>query len=200
MADLIEHLPGGLARYRPQLRYFLLDEGRIADSELAPLQNLAAALFRLEKSRNAADIQNVLLALIGWLQEPEHAELRRAFAVWLVQVLLPIRFKGKEIPPLGDLEEVKSMLAERAVEWTHEWMQEGLEKGLEKGREQGLEQGREQVLAEARGLLVRTLEERFGQISQEIQLRVSSIASIRQLMELNGQAASASSLAELGLV
>jgi len=192
VSDLIEHLPGGLARYRPQLRYFLLDEGRIADSELVPLQNLAAALFRLEKSRNEADIQNVLLALIGWLQEPQHAELRRAFSVWLVQVLLPIRFKGNEIPPLGDLEEVKSMLAERAVEWTQQWKQEG--------REEGREETLEQVLAEARGVLVRTVEERFGPVSPELQLRVSSMVSVRQLMELCVRAASASSLAELGLV
>ena len=48
VADLIAAVPAGLDRYRPHLRYLLLDEGRYADSELAPLRNLAAALFRLE--------------------------------------------------------------------------------------------------------------------------------------------------------
>lgn len=33
------------------LEYLLLDKGRIAGSELEPLQDLAAALFRLETSR-----------------------------------------------------------------------------------------------------------------------------------------------------
>jgi hypothetical protein len=183
VADLIEHLPGGLEKYRPQLQYFLLDEGRIADSNLVPLQNLAAALFRLEKSRDAVDIQNVLLALIEWLRGPQHAELRRAFTAWLVQVLLPIRFKGTEIPALGDLEEVKSMLAERAVEWTRQWKQEGLEEGLE----------------EARGVLMRELEKRFGLLSPGAQQRVRAIGSIRELMELSVQAGSATSLDELGL-
>src|SRR5690606_20347039 len=48
IADLIVPVPGGLETYRPRLRYFLLDEGRYAESELAPLRNLAATLFRLE--------------------------------------------------------------------------------------------------------------------------------------------------------
>src|SRR3954447_6457016 len=52
IAGLIEPVPGGLERYRPQLRYLLLDEGRYAESELAPLRNLVAALFRLENSRS----------------------------------------------------------------------------------------------------------------------------------------------------
>jgi hypothetical protein len=51
IADLIESVPGGLERYRPQLQYCLLDEGRIVETEAEPLRNLAAALFRLEKSR-----------------------------------------------------------------------------------------------------------------------------------------------------
>lgn len=70
LGELIEEVPGGLERYRPHLRYCLLDEARIADSELESLRNLAAALFRLEKSRGPEDIQRVLMALIEWLGEP----------------------------------------------------------------------------------------------------------------------------------
>ncbi len=80
LAELIEEVPGGLEQYRPRLRYCLLDEAQIADSELESLRNLAAALFRLEKSRGPEDIQRILTALIEWLQEPGLAELRRSFA------------------------------------------------------------------------------------------------------------------------
>ena len=48
MAELVTTVPGGLERYRPCLRYFLLDEGRFTEDDLAPLRDLAAALFRLE--------------------------------------------------------------------------------------------------------------------------------------------------------
>ena len=36
VGDLIVPVPGGLERYRPQLRYLLLDEGRFTEGELAP--------------------------------------------------------------------------------------------------------------------------------------------------------------------
>jgi hypothetical protein len=98
MADLVEEMPGGLARYQPRLYYILLDEGRYTKSELAPLHNLVAALFRLENSRQPADMQRVLQALIAWASEPAESSLRRAFAVWIKRVLLPARMPGMVIP------------------------------------------------------------------------------------------------------
>src|SRR5579872_7357174 len=51
MAELVAPAGGGAERYRPHLRYLLLDESRYSEEELGPLQNLVAALFRLEKCR-----------------------------------------------------------------------------------------------------------------------------------------------------
>jgi predicted transposase/invertase (TIGR01784 family) len=129
LADLIEDVPGGLARYRPRLRYLLLDEGRYADTELLPLRNLVAALFRLENSRGIADVAQALESLIEWLKESEQENLRRAFAVWFKRVFLPARVPGAEVPELHDLQEVKTMLAERVVEWTRQWKEEGRQEG-----------------------------------------------------------------------
>jgi predicted transposase/invertase (TIGR01784 family) len=189
LSELIETVPGGLEQYRPQLRYCLLDEVRIADSELESLRNLAAALFRLEKSHGPADIERVLTALIEWLREPDLAELRRSFTSWLLGVLLPARAPGVAIPQVADLQEVKSMLAERVVEWTREWEQQGLEKGLEKGLEQGLEK--------ARGVLLRDLERRFGPLPEDVRRRVDAVASIEDLTELSLRAGAATSIETL---
>jgi hypothetical protein len=183
LGELIEEVPGGLERYRPHLRYCLLDEARIADSELESLRNLAAALFRLEKSRGPEDIQRVLMALIEWLGEPELADLRRSFTTWLLRVLLPARVPGTVIPQVADLQEVKSMLAERVIEWTHEWKQEGLEEGLERSR----------------GVLLRDLERRFGPLPDDIRRRVEAIASIEELTEFVLRAGAAPSLTALGV-
>ena len=71
VADLVAASPAGLDRYRPRLRYLLLDEGRYADGELAPLCNLAAALFRMENSRTPQDVEQVLSALVEWLKFPD---------------------------------------------------------------------------------------------------------------------------------
>jgi hypothetical protein len=206
VAELIE-VPGGLERYRPRLRYCLVDEGRIATAELESLRNLTAALFRLEKSRGPEEIERVLVALIDWLHEPEMAKLRRAFVIWLREVLLPGRVPGAEIPQMADLEEVKkAMLAERVKEWTREWQQqgfekglkEGLEQGLEKGLEQGLEQGLEKGLEKARAALVRQLEKRFGALPQEARQRIESL-DLEAIVDLSASASTAPSLAALGL-
>jgi hypothetical protein len=183
LGELIAEVPGGLERYRPHLRYCLLDEARIADSELESLRNLAAALFRLEKSRGPEDIQRVLMALIEWLGEPELADLRRSFTTWLLRVLLPARVPGTVIPQVADLQEVKSMLAERVIEWTHEWKQEGLEEGLERSR----------------GVLLRNLEKRFGPLPDEVRRRVEAIASIEELTEFVLRAGAAPSLTALAV-
>ena len=159
-----------MERYRPQLHYFLLDEGRFSDTELAPLKNLAAALFRLEGSRTPQDVERVLAALIEWLKSPEQASLRRAFTVWLKRVFLPGRVPGVEFSNLNDLQEVQSMLAERVIEWTEEWKRQGAEKGRQEGMEEGLQKG------EA-SLLLRQLELRFGTLSESDRTRVWSADS-----------------------
>jgi predicted transposase/invertase (TIGR01784 family) len=195
LAELIEEVPGGLEQYRPRLRYCLLDEERITDSELESLRNLAAALFRLEKSRGPEDIQRVLAALIEWLKEPGLGELRRSFTTWLVSVLLPGRVPGITIPQVADLQEVKSMLAERVVEWTEQWKQEG----LEKGRQEGWQQGRQEEVEGTREVLLQVLEQRFGPLSQEVRRRLDAIGSSKELAELIARVGSGSSLADLGL-
>ena len=183
IADLVEEVPGGLEQYRPRLRYCLLDEGRIADSELESLRNLAAALFRLEKSQRPGDIERVVVALNDWLRDPKLEELRRSFAAWVMKVLLPARVPGVVIPQVEDLQEVRSMLAESVMDWTRQWKQEGREEGRE----------------ELRKTLLRNIEARFGPLSDEARLRVEAISSIQELTELSFRAGAASSLTELGL-
>jgi hypothetical protein len=183
IAELIEEVPGGLELYRPQLRYCLLDERRIAAEEIASLRNVAAALFRLEQSRRPEEIQAVVTALIEWLQAPEQIELRRSFAIWVVQELLPARAPGAVIPQVNDLEEVKSMLAERVTEWTREWKQEGFEEGL----------------AKVRAALIRELERHFGPLPLEARQRVESLDSGEKIVALSIASATAPSLAALGL-
>ena len=115
-------------------------------------------------------------------REAERAELRRSFAHYLLESLLPLRIPGRiEIPEAADLEEVQLMLAERVAEWTEQWKQEGREDSLE----------------QARGVLFQYLERRFGPLPEEARRRVDEIASIEDLMELSIRAGAASSLASL---
>lgn len=184
VADLIEEVPGGLERYRPQLRYCLLDERRTATAELESLRNLAAALFRLEKGA-PEEFQRVVAALAEWLNEPQMAELQRTFAVW-ARMMLQDRIPGAEIPEMVNLEEVKKMLAERVDEWARDW------------QEQGREQGRREELEKGRAALVRQLEKRFGPLPEEARQRIDAL-DLEAIVDLSAAAVTAPSLAALGL-
>ena len=74
--------------------------------------------------------------------------------------MLPGRLPGVSLPEVGDLLEVKTMLAERVIEWTEQWKQQGLQEGLQQGLQQGKLQG------EA-ALLERQLTRKFGPLDRK---------------------------------
>lgn len=198
-ADLIEEVPGGLARHLPSLRFLLIDEARLADSDLPSERNLAAALFRMERSRAMEDVERVVTALTEWLQEPKHRELRRAFAIWLSQVLLPTVLPGVRIPAVEELQEVKFMLAENVKEWTREWKEQGREEGRQEGRQEALQEALQKALQAMRPVVLLLLEERFGSLPDEARRRIETAGSLEELAGLAERVRSAASLNDLGL-
>ncbi|MBK7002673.1 MAG: Rpn family recombination-promoting nuclease/putative transposase [Rhodoferax sp.] len=165
ISALIEVPPGRLQDYTPHLKYLLLDEGAIDESVPLALQNLTAALFRLEKTRTSDTMLAVVRALLEWLSEPEQKELDRAFSVWIRRVLLPARLPGVELPEIGDLLGVKTMLTEDVIDWTKQWWQEGRQEGRQ---------------VEASRLLERQLTKRFGPLPPVVRTRLAQ-ATVEQL-------------------
>ena len=137
ISQLIEPAPGQLADYTPRLKYLLLDEGALDESGPWALRNLAAALFRLEKTPDPAGLERAVGVLIEWLKDPEQASLRRAFTVWIKRVLIPGRLPGIVLPEVGNLMEIKTMLAESVIEWTEQWKQPGRQEGRLEGKLEG---------------------------------------------------------------
>ena len=162
-------LPAQLRHWQPQIRYLLLEEHRYDDTELAGLRNVAAALFRLENSRAAEDIERVLGTLVEWLGAPEQTRLRRAFVVWLNRVLLPARVPGADIPKVIELQEMQAMLAERVKTWTEQWKQQGIQQGIEQGMQEGIQQGVHQGEGKVLRLL---LVRRYGPLPSWVDQRL----------------------------
>ena len=158
VSELIEQLPG-LEMYVPHCRYLLLDEGQYPEGELVSSENLAAALFRLERAHSPEDVREVLSSLIDLLTGPSRQELRRAFTVWLRRVLIPARLGRVTIPETAELTEVRAMLAERVIEWTQQWKAEGKAEGRAEGRAE---------------ILLRQLEKKFGPLTSEQRSLVSA--------------------------
>jgi hypothetical protein len=202
IADLIEAVPGGLEAYRPHLRYALLDETQVPDLELESERNVAAALFRLEKSRDLKDFRQQVSRMAAEL--PLDEGLRKSVHAWLMQVLLPAKFPEVALPEARNLEEVDTMLAESVLQWTREWKKEGKKEGWKEGRKEGLQKGRKEGLQKGRteGLqdfLLSEMAERFGTVPAAIRHRVEKEQDYEELKKLGKRLLTATSLDDLGL-
>ena len=170
---LQEVSPPGLAAYRAQARYLLIDERRFSQAHL-PLRNLVAALFRLEQARTPEDYVQVIKHLRQWLAGDEHTRTRRAFTLWL-QRRLRAHLPADTIERTLELEEIETMfpdtiLKEERRRGVKEGRLEGQHEGLLEGRLQGQHEGRQEATRKA---LVRLLERRFGAVSPDDEERIA---------------------------
>ena len=164
--ELIHPGPEALRAFLPRQRYLLLDEGAYTPDRLAALNNLVAALFRLENSRGPEEIQEVLVVLIDWLKTPEEAGLRRSLTAWLARLLRPHVARGADLPEWNDLQEVHDMLAERIQEWNRDLIERGRAEGQKEGRMEG-----------ESALLLRQLTRRFGPPPETIRARLAKAST-----------------------
>jgi DNA-binding transcriptional MocR family regulator len=124
IGELIEQPPGGLRRYHPSQRYFLVEENAVTPEQI-DADNTVGAIIRLETSELPEDIRQAVSSLQQRLRQPEYANLRRAFVVWINRIVLRRLMPGQDIPEVNELQEIDTMLAERVEEWTGQWKREG---------------------------------------------------------------------------
>ncbi|QLF94072.1 Rpn family recombination-promoting nuclease/putative transposase [Pseudomonas sp. ABC1] len=128
LGDLCHPAPAGLQAFQPRFEYLLIDENRYPDSELSGRQNLVAMLMRLEQAQTPQVMKAAIDELRGWLVLDDQTSLRRNIIRWIIG-LVRRRTSSGRIPPLSNLLEVSTMLAERTETWSERWLQEGMEKG-----------------------------------------------------------------------
>ena len=129
--SLIEPVPGGLERYRPQWSYLLLDEGAIARDDVYPpeVRNLVAALFHLEKARDEATWLAVYARLVELLDSSALDSLKRAFGRWIYRSFIRKKRPGIQLPSIDDYNEVHVMLQQRVEQWNAEILERGRAEG-----------------------------------------------------------------------
>lgn len=177
LSNLIVDLPGGLERYKPSFEYLLLDEGKYELSELEHLNNLVAAIFRLENAKSPEEINDVINKLIEWLKSPEQECIRRSFVTWIKRVLPSDKEMKQYSQSINNLTEIRIMLAERVSQWQKEWSQQALREGLEQGLEQGLDN--------EKLLLYRLISKRYGNVVYKKALpKIQDIKSTKELEQI----------------
>lgn len=161
-----------LERFQPVMCYHIVDEGHDA---LEDDEGAIELLFQMERVKTVEELGPLVDRLIEVLEGDSYRELRRDFATWMRESLLP----AKKIDmrdaseALNSLEEVRFMLRERAKQWREQWKQEGLEEGREEGREEG------EVT-----ILLKLLTAKFGEDdAREERLRALGLNVLEQLPE-----------------
>lgn len=178
VADCFAPSLPGLAPFRPQLRYHLIDAARLQMSPIQGVRNVAAALFQLECSNTPADIAHLAAAVGDALQAPEHQHLRRTVNLWLRRL---IRRKMPDIAT-AELDQIDDLLkGPTMLEETLERLYtEAIEKGLSEGRSQGLSQGLSQGQSQgACQMLTRMVEQRFGPLPDAVRQRLQSASALQ---------------------
>jgi hypothetical protein len=133
----IGELPPALERFRPTVPYVLFDETRIELGDDAPLQNLAAAVFRLEQPPDPAALLELGQELRRFLIDRNLADVLGDLSLWFRRNLGP-----RLAPDLPDpFSTGDSMLADRVQRWIDQYRAEGREEGREESREEGREEG-----------------------------------------------------------
>lgn len=169
--SLLQASPPGLAPYRTQARYLLVDERRFAAADL-PLRNLVAALFRLEVAATPLDFRSVTAHLVEWLSGSEHQRLRRAFAIWLNRRLRH-RVPEANIPETDDLAEVHGMFPDKIIAnllaQERKAARRARWEARREGRQEGQREGRRDGEAAA---LLHLLTRRFGELPPGIRSRI----------------------------
>ena len=172
VADCFAPSLPGLARFRPRLRYHLIDEARLQLSSTPGVRNVASALFQLERSNTPTDIAHLAVAVGEALEAPEHQALRRTVNLWLRRLIrrkMP-DIAAAELDQIDDLLKGPTMLEETLERLYTEAIEKGLAKGQSIGMSQGLSQGASQLLS-------RLLEQRFGPLPAWARQRLQSAAS-----------------------
>ncbi len=165
LAPLIA-LPEGspLWQWQPGMRHRVIDEGAFAAADLAGRDTLAALLFRLENAPEPEQIEAIVDAVIDWFRAHDGFEaLMPLFAGLAHRVIDGHGGASPGARVAENLQEVRTMLANRPAEWKLRWTQEGLVRGREEGRQEG----------EA-SAVTRLLEHRFGPLPDAAKARIAS--------------------------
>ena len=173
--------------YKPSLQYCLIDENNYTDTELASLNNLVAAVFRLEHANSPSAVSDLVKLLIDWLDD--RPDLRKMFAHWLRATLMRKPEYGIVMPQVDELQEIRVMLADKLEVWAKAYIAEGEIKGKQEGEIKGRQEG--EALA-----LQKLLAKRFGVIPVEITAQIAN-ASLEQIEQWFDTAIDASFLTDI---
>jgi Putative transposase, YhgA-like/Domain of unknown function (DUF4351) len=218
IADLIEPGPDSLKAYRPHMKYFVLDEGRVPEDQL-PENNLVTGIVRIERVTGPRELVEVLTPIKLVLELPQNREVKKAVGAWIQSLIIPrieqlkkqALARGEVVEPdpppttLHTITELQDMLSEQLDSWERDVASKALllgeQRGMLLGEQRGKLEGKlEGLLAgkfEAQSYtLRRLLSRRFGVLSPGVSAQIAA-ADISQIETWLDRVLDASSVADV---
>ena len=162
--------PEFLRVYQPHLRYYLIDEGRYTENDLAARQSPLSGVFGIEKaSRDLESLQQAVDRVVAIIRADPNKERTDAIITrWLKRHLQRLGL-SVDLEQLNSVVEGKDMLAEKLGYLGEKERLEGRQEGRQEGRLEG-----------ERRVLQRQLTRRFGELPDWVAERLET-ASAEQL-------------------
>ncbi len=193
IGDLIE-TPKGFKFKQPfvDAQYVLIDGKHHLTSGPLPADNVFVPLLRSVHATNYRDFEeqvqttNKIARAAG--QSDEYIETINTFIYALQNIRKSYWFES------GEIQEVTDMVARGFPTWEQEFVQQGIEQGIKKGIERGIEQGIEQGIERgieqgsnqtSRSILIRLLQQRFGDLGDDVEARVENADQLQLEQWLN---------------
>lgn len=189
--DMITPEPPEFLRvYQPHLRYYLVDEGRYTQEQLAARRTPLSGVFGIEKaSRDLPSLQQAVDRVVTIIRADPHKERTDAIVTrWLKRHLQRLGARV-DLERLNSLVEERDMLAENLEHWVKNERREARLEGRQEGRQEGRLEGERHVLQ-------RQLSRRFGDLPGWVVKQLAA-ASAEQLEAWADQILVANSLEEL---
>ena len=165
LSELITPVPEQLRLFVPNISYYLLDEGRV---QPLAANNILSNIIEMERAPDTEQLAAALERARKLLEASGNQPLGRTLLAWLKRVVLRCIAPGLKLDQLNHLEELQTMLAETAIQWTQKWKHEGWQEGLQEGRQEGRQEGLQEGLQKAaiasarRGLSVAEIASDLG--------------------------------------
>ncbi|MBF0255304.1 MAG: Rpn family recombination-promoting nuclease/putative transposase, partial [Gammaproteobacteria bacterium] len=148
--------PQFLRVYQPHLRYYLIDEGRYTEEELAQRRSPLSGVFGIENA--AADIdalQRAVDRIVALIQaDPNKQRMDEILTRWIKRHLYHLDAQIN-LDQLNSLTENKDMLAENLETLRENLINQGVQAGMEKGRMEGRMEGTNEAKRETARNLIR---------------------------------------------
>lgn len=118
--------PGFLQPYQPHLRYYLIDEGRYSDEELATRNTVLSGIFGIERASEGHEaLQRAVDRVVVIIQaDPDKERIDRIVTRWIKRHFERLGARV-DLTELNSLVEDRNMLADNLENWAKRERQEG---------------------------------------------------------------------------